>query len=87
MNTNTLKKIIAMYVIAVGINGAPNGHVYAKMSSEPVDGMDVTLRLHTTLIDAFIEEGMMTESDHYLRLTEKGRKMFEEIVEIVLKTQ
>lgn len=86
MNKHTLNKIIAMYVIAVGIDGSPNGYVYVKMMSQPVDGVTVDLDLHTAIVGALKQDGMMTESNHFLTLTEKGRKVFDEVVKVLLET-
>ena len=67
-------QLVALYVVAIGHNGTPSGHLYAKTMSDGVD-----LDKHTKLLGVLKKVGWVEENGYYLTLTEKGKVKHDEI--------
>jgi ribosomal protein S19E (S16A) len=80
MTRDDVKKLVAEYVIRIGVNGIPNGHLYA----ETMDHVD--LDTHNAVINSLKEAKLVDQSSHYLTLTEHGRVLFGRIAYAVLAT-
>jgi malate synthase len=67
MTTSEFTKLLALYIVGVGPEGIPNGHLYARRM---VDG--VTLEIHTALVNDLIRQGIFKQSNFFITLTDKG---------------
>ena len=67
MTTSELTKLLALYIVGVGTDGIPNGHLYAHTMA---DG--VTLEIHTALVNDLIRQGIFKQSNFFITLTDKG---------------
>lgn len=77
MDKNTLNKLVAMYLIAIGNEGAPNSHVWMALDPQMAD-----LATHQTILGALKAQDIVKESGYFLTLTEKGKALHQKIVEL-----
>lgn len=73
-------QLICLYIVGIGANGTPNGHLFAHSMSDGVD-----LELHNKLISVLKHVGWVQESNWFLTLTEKGLAKHAELVKVLLE--
>ncbi len=76
-----IKHLVALYIVAIGHEGAPSGHIYASLMAECQ-----TLAVHQSIIALLTASQLVTQSNHFLRLTDKGLSLHKSI-EAILKEQ
>jgi hypothetical protein len=72
-------KLIVLYVVSIGANGIPNGHLFAQAMA---DG--VSLDTHMKLLSVLKKVGWIEESHYFLTLTQKGLAKHGEFAAILL---
>jgi len=80
MEAKSVTEIIAIYIVAIGPNGAPNSHVWLAVDPKMED-----LDRHQVVLSYLKENGIVHESGHFLTLTEKGRILHDRIKEVLVK--
>lgn len=73
-------KILCLYFFSVGPNGASSGEVYARAMVEGID-----LATHEKLVAELSRQGLLESKGHWISLTARGRKLHDDMAEIVLK--
>lgn len=79
MNTT---KLVCLYLIGIGVNGIPNGHLYAQTMADGVD-----LETHNKVISVLKHVGWVEESNFFLTLTQKGLHKHGQIAEVLLRKE
>ncbi len=65
-----LVRLVSLYIVAIGPDGAPNGLVYAQMMKDCK-----TIDVHNAVVDILTQSDVCTLSNHFLRLTPKGKEL------------
>lgn len=73
-------QLIALYIVAIGAGGTPNGHLYAKVMADGVD-----LEKHQQLLHVLKKVGWVEESGFFLTLTHKGMEKHNELSKVLLE--
>jgi hypothetical protein len=79
MTKNELNKLIATYIVAIGPSGRPNSYVWME-----VDKNMENLDRHQAILGALISADLVKEQFHFLTLTDKGKEMYNKLVELYL---
>ena len=73
-------QLVVLYLVAIGVNGIPSGHLYAKTMADGVD-----LDKHTKLVGVLKHVGWVEERAFFLTLTEKGLAKHAEVAKVLLE--
>lgn len=77
MDKTALNKLIAEYIVGIGVSGIPNSHLWMQ-----VDPQMQNLDRHQAILGALKGSGLVKESGYFLTLTEKGLEMYRKIAEL-----
>jgi len=79
MTKSEMYQLVCEYIIAIGIEGSPSSHVWLMVDPSMSD-----VYKHNRLV-AFLEESeVLTNVGHFLQLTNKGLRMYNEIRTVLL---
>lgn len=81
MDKHELNKLIAAYIVTIGLEGMPSSHVWMA-----VDKNMENLDRHQAILGALIGAGLLKEQFHFLTLTEKGKEMYRKLAELYKMT-
>jgi hypothetical protein len=79
MQKDQLNKYIAQIVIAIGVEGQPNSYVWMTVDPQMSD-----LETYNLILDYLIKDELVVNRGHFLTLTEKGMKMYQQIRELLM---
>ncbi len=71
-------KMIALYIVGIGPEGTPNGHLFAHVMADGVE-----LNEHMGMIEALKKMGFVEEKSFYLTLTIKGLELHGKIAAVL----
>lgn len=74
-----MTKLIAIYLLAIGRNGKPNGHVYSELMADCQ-----ALVIHNAIIETLINNGLASQSNYFVTLTAKGLALHDKVESIAL---
>lgn len=60
-------RLITLYLARVGEQGIPSGELYAFLMAE-----GVTLDMHQRVLGTLTRNGLVTVTNHFVRLTDRG---------------
>ena len=75
-------KLVAMYIVAIGIRGLPNSHLWLAIDPTMQD-----LDAHLLCISVLKDAGIVDEKFNFISLTPKGLEMLTKIEKIMFNTE
>ena len=69
MSSEQVKKKMVLYIVSIGKNGKPNGHIYAENMA------DIDIDPHQTIIEIGKHVSLWTEYGFFLTLQKEAFKM------------
>lgn len=70
MTKEEVIKLVAMYLVAIGPSGSPSSYVWMAIDKNMED-----VYRHNLIIGNLERQGILTNKNHFLKLTEKGLAM------------